>query len=130
MNALAHTKRPWYQAIGLALLSPFLEKNPAKALAIDAPFVFSKTSILLALFAAAMLRQIWKAGIAGWPDAIFCVFLVIGIPLCEALTRVSPDKVLELGKVLLGRFGVGGTRQIGSVFDPREPSIHDDHTVD
>lgn len=128
MNRASSRRHP-LKALCLALLSPFLEKNPVKLLAVDAPIVFSKTSILLALFGAVMLRQIWKAGIAGWPDSLLCIAIVIGFPLCEALGKVSPEAVIELGKVLLGRFGIGDTRTIGSVYSV-EPSMHDDHTRD
>ena len=78
----------------MALITPLLEKNPAKALATPAgAFVFSMSRLIVLAFAAAMLRQVWHAGVAGWPDATLAIAIVLALPLLGALDRASPEQV-------------------------------------
>ena len=113
----------------LALVTPLLEKNPVKALAADTAIVFSMTRLIWLAFAIACLRQITAAGIAGWPEATLAIAIVLAPPLLSALERVEPRDVLSFGQVLLGRFGLGEARRLGSVY-AEEPSPHDDHHND
>jgi hypothetical protein len=117
------------QVAGLALLTPLLEKNVLKTLALDIPVVFSMSRVIVLAFALAMLRQIWRAGIAGWPDATLAIAIVLALPILAAIERASPADALELAKTLLGRFGVGAVRPAGSVY-ATEPSKYDDHRAD
>jgi hypothetical protein len=115
----------------LALLTPLLEKNVVKTLAFDAPFVFSMSRVIVLAFAIGELRQIWRAGIAGWPEATLAIAIVLALPLLGALERARPSEVLELAKTLISRFGIGGVRPMASVYAPkREPSKFDDHRED
>ncbi len=113
----------------VATVTPLLEKNPLKTLTIDAPIVFSMARLIVLAFALAMLHQIWRAGVAGWPDATLAIAIVLAIPVLGALDRVEARDVLALAGTLLGRFGQGATRAIGSVY-PVEPSKYDDHRKD
>ena len=110
------------RTILLALVTPLLEKNVVKTLAFDAPFVFSMSRVIVLAFAIGELRQMWRAGIAGWPEATLAIAIVLALPLLGALERARPSEVLELAKTLLSRFGVGGVS--------REPSKFDDHRED
>jgi hypothetical protein len=67
--------------IGLTVLSPFLEKNPLKTFMLDVPVVFSMSRLIVLAFAIALLRQIWRAGIAGWPDATLSIAIVVALPV-------------------------------------------------
>ena len=108
-------------AVLMAIITPLLEKNPAKALTSPGgAFVFSMSRIIVLAFAAAMLRQVWHTGVGGWPDATLSIAIVLALPLLGALDRVSPEQVLAFGGALIGRFGVGEAR-IG------EPSRWDNH---
>ena len=108
-------------AVLMSLITPLLEKNPAKALATPgSAFVFSMSRVIVLAFAAAMLRQVWNAGVAGWPDATLAIAIVLALPLLGALDRATPEQVLALGNALIGRFGIGEAR-IG------EPSRYDNH---
>lgn len=134
----------WLRSMVVALLSPLHEKNPAKTDAVDAPVVFSMSRVVVLAFAWAMLYQIRHAGIVGWPEATLCIFIVIALPLLAALERVSPAAVLDFGRAVLERVGVGEARTVGvanganSVYagEPapplpsREPSKFDDHRED
>ncbi|MDB4877507.1 MAG: hypothetical protein JWM41_3953 [Gemmatimonadetes bacterium] len=113
----------WLRAIALAALTPLLEKNVIKTLAVDVPLVFSMGRVIVLAFALCMLRQIWRAGIAGWPEATLSIAIVLALPVLGALERVTPDRVVDLASALVGRFGVGSTRS-------REPSKFDDHRAD
>jgi hypothetical protein len=113
----------------LAALTPLVEKNALKTVSVDVPFVFSMSRSIVLAFACAMLRQIWHAGIAGWPDATLAIAIVLALPLLAALEAVPSSQVVDFGKLLLERFGVGATRTIGSVYS-REPSKFDDHRHD
>ena len=115
----------------LALVTPLLEKNVVKTLAFDAPFVFSMSRVIVLAFAIGELRQMWRAGIAGWPEATLAIAIVLALPLLGALEQMRPTEVLELAKTLVSRFGVGGVRPMASVYAPaREPSKFDDHMED
>jgi len=115
----------------LALVTPLLEKNMVKTLALDAPVVFSMSRVIVLSFAIGELRQMWRAGIAGWPEATLAIAIVLALPLLSALERVRPTDALDLAKALISRFGVGGVRNAASVYAPsREPSKFDDHRED
>ena len=108
----------------MAIITPLLEKNPAKALATPASaFVFSMSRLIVLAFAAAMLRQVWHTGVGGWPDATLSIAIVLALPLLGALDRVSPEQVVALGGALIGRFGIGDVR----LPDFGEPSRFDNH---
>jgi len=124
MTLLKHLR-----AIALAALTPLLEKNVMKTWTLDTPVVFSMSRVIVLAFAIAVLRQIWKAGIAGWPDATLSIAVVLALPIVGAMDRMKPADVMELAKTLMTRFGVGDVRKMASVFD-REPSKFDDHRND
>jgi hypothetical protein len=111
----------------MALITPLLEKNPAKALATPGgAFVFSMSRLIVLAFAAAILRQIWQIGVSGWPDATLAIAIVLALPLLGALDRASPEQVLALGGALIGRFGIGEARLAGWN-DNGEPNRFDNH---
>jgi hypothetical protein len=118
----------------LAIVTPLLEKNPAKTfVAAGVPLVFSMARLVVLAFASVMLRQIWRAGVAGWPDATLAIAVVLSLPIFGALDRVRPEQVIALGTTLLSRFGIGDVRRIGSVYANAfrsEPSPFDDHRRD
>ncbi len=120
------------RATALALLTPLLEKNVVKTIGLDVPLVFSMSRLVVLAFASGMLRQIWKAGVAGWPEATLAMAIVLALPVLGAIERVAPEQVLELVKVLIGRFGIGDGRTIAGVYplEEREPSRYDDHRRD
>ena len=114
-------------AVLMAIITPLLEKNPAKALATPgSAFVFSMSRLIVLAFAGAMLRQVWYTGVNGWPDATLSIAIVLALPLLGALDRASPEQVLALGSALIGRFGVGDVRLAGAKYDG-EPSHYDNH---
>jgi len=114
-------------AVLMAVITPLLEKNPAKALAtVGSAFVFSMSRLIVLAFATAMLRQLWQTGVAGWPDATLCIAIVLALPLLGALDRVSPEQVLALGGALIGRFGIGEAR-LPSWNYTGEPTRFDNH---
>jgi len=104
----------------LAALSPLLEKNAVKTLPLDVPVVFSMSRVIVIAFAVAMLRQIWNAGIAGWPDATLAIAIVLALPILSAFERVKPSDILELANTLVSRFGIGATC-LTSLFFSRRP---------
>jgi hypothetical protein len=113
----------------LAIATPLLEKNAFKTAAsrsFDVPMVFSMARLIVLAFAVAMLRQVWNAGIAGWPEATLSIAIVLALPILGALERARPDETLAFAKALVERFGEGATRQIGGLF-ALEPSKFDDH---
>lgn len=120
----------WIRALVGIVVSAITEKNPAKVLASTTPVVLSATRIIIVAFAIAMLRQIWKAGIAGWPEAWVTIACMLALPLIAALEALGPKVTIEVFEKLLDRFGTGAARTITSVYDPREPSLHDDHRDD
>jgi hypothetical protein len=113
----------------LAVVTPLLEKNLVKTLSLDVPVVFSMSRVIVLAFAIGELRQIWRAGVAGWPEATLAIAIVLALPLLGALERARPAEVLELAKTLISRFGIGAARQMASVYS-REPSKFDDHRED
>ena len=152
MNALL-----FLRGVLLAALTPLLEKNIIKRFAVDVPLVFSMGRVIVLAFAAGMLRQIWHAGIGGWPEATLSMAIVLALPVFSALDRVAPERVVELAQSMIARFGIGAaeiramdvgpasgvatTRStMGSVLQPRrthahrtdfcEPSKFDDHRGD
>lgn len=115
-----------------AVITPLLEKNVVKTLATGAPVVFSMRRLIVLGFAVAMLRQVWHAGVAGWPDATLAITVVLALPILGALEHVKPEEVVGLAKVLVERFGIGATRPRTTDDGPRtrEPSKFDDHRSD
>ncbi len=122
--------RPSLRQVLFALLTPLLEKNVIKTLSLEVPVVFSMSRVIVLAFAIGELRQIWLAGIAGWPDATLAIAIVLALPMLGALERVRPTEVVELAKTLVSRFGEGGIRGLRSVYAEREPSKFDDHRDD
>jgi peptidoglycan/LPS O-acetylase OafA/YrhL len=122
------------RVVVLAALTPLLEKNVLKTFALDVPVVFSMSRLIVLAFAVGMLRQLWRAGIAGWPEATLAMAIVLALPMLAALERARPVDVLALAKALVNRFGTGAVRSVGSVYRaPRgggEPSKYDDHRDD
>lgn len=114
----------------LAALSPLHEKNALKTVAVRAPMVLSMSRLIVLAFAVVTLRQLWRVGVAGWPDATLAVTVVLAIPIVGALERVSPEQVTEVARALVGRLGAGEGRRIGSVYSSQEPSKYDDHRQD
>jgi hypothetical protein len=114
------------------VVTPLLEKNAIKTLSFETPVVFSMSRVIVLAFAVGELRQVWRAGIAGWPEATLAIAIVLALPLLGALERVRPTDVLELAKTLVTRFGEGAVRRVRSVYagDAREPSKYDDHRDD
>ena len=125
------TWRRTARGVALAIVTPLLEKNVLKTISLDIPVIFSMSRVILLAFACAMLRQIWRAGIAGWPEASLSIAVVLALPILGALDKVKPTDVLELAKVMLSRFGEGGVRRTASVYAAdAEPSKYDDHRSD
>ena len=114
----------------LAALTPLHEKNALKTVAVRAPMVLSMSRLIVLAFTVVVLRQLWRVGVAGWPDATLAVTVVLALPIVGALERVSPEQVTEVARALVGRLGVGEGRRIGSAFASREPSKYDDHRQD
>jgi hypothetical protein len=120
------------RALVVAFATPLLEKNPTKTLSVwgrRVPFVFSMARLIVLAFAVAMLHQAWRAGIAGWPEATLSMAIVLALPVLGALERVRPADTVALARSLLGRFGTGSGRQVGSLFG-HPPSKYDDHRDD
>lgn len=118
--SLAATAR----ALLLAALSPLLEKNVVKTLALDLPAVFSMSRVIVLAFAVATLRQLWHAPARGWPEATLAITVVLALPILGALERVDPAQVVALAQALVGRVG------LGAVAPSTEPSKYDDHRAD
>ena len=85
--------------------------------------------VIVLAFAVGLLRQIWRAGVAGWPDATLSIAIVLALPLLGALERVKPGETIELARTLFRRIGIGDVRHVASVFG-EEPSKFDDHRDD
>ena len=120
-------QREWshvIRAVALAAITPLLEKNVTKTLAMDVPIVFSMSRVVVLAFAVGMVRQLWHAGIAGWPDATLAIAVVLALPTLGALERVTPERIVDLTTAVVGRFGVGDARTIAGAHtgDVREPS--------
>jgi hypothetical protein len=119
-------------AVVLALVTPLLEKNPSKTATFSlcrVPMVLSMARVIVLLFAVAMLRQVERVGVAGWPEATLCIAIVLALPLLNALDRVSAEDTITVAKELFGRFGVGAARSLRSVYGT-EPVKLDDHRED
>jgi hypothetical protein len=111
------------RAGALALVTPLMEKNPAKTFAAGVPFVFSMSRAIVLAFAIGALRQMCQGGVRGWPEATLAIAIVLALPLLGALDRVRPSEVLQLTRALFGRFGIGAVSM-------QEPSKFDDHRED
>jgi len=120
------------RTVALAAITPLLEKNAIKTYALHVPLVFSMSRIVVLAFAIGMVRQLWKAGIAGWPEATVTMTIVLALPLLGALERSTPEKTLELVKTLFEQVGLGESRRAVSLFTarPQEPSRNDNHASD
>jgi hypothetical protein len=120
------------RAVALAALTPLLEKNVIKTIALDVPVVFSMSRLVVLTFAVAMLRQLWRVGAAGWPDATLAIAIVLALPLLGALERVDAGDVVALARVLVRRFGVGDVPRtaVPDAHPSSEPSKYDDHRSD
>jgi peptidoglycan/LPS O-acetylase OafA/YrhL len=131
MSGKTSQHRSRLSVIALSALTPLLEKNVVKTVALDLPVVFSMSRLIVLAFAAGMLRQLWRAGVAGWPEATLAIAIVLALPILSALEHATPTQVLDLARALIDRLGVGGVRQVASVYDrSREPSKYDDHHQD
>jgi len=116
----------------LIVTTPLVEKNPAKVLAVRAPVVLSMARVVVLAFAAAMLHQVWQAGVAGWPESTLAIAIVLALPIVNALDRVSPSDMLALAQTVINRFGEGAVRVTGSIYPVPsvDPSKYDDHRSD
>lgn len=117
------------RTVALAAVTPLLEKNVIKTLSLEIPVVFSMSRVIVLAFASAMLRQIWSAGVAGWPEATLAIAIVLAMPMLGAIERVKPADALQLARALIGRFGLGGVRRVANAY-AQEPSKFDDHRHD
>ena len=120
------------RVVAVAAITPLLEKNAIKTLAVGVPVVFSMSRIVVLAFAAGMVRQLWKVGISSWPEATLAMTIVLALPMLGALERAAPEQTFDVLKTLIGRFGVGEQRAALSLFrsDLREPSRYDNHWSD
>jgi hypothetical protein len=118
------------RTVALSLVTPLLEKNVLKTMMVDLPVVFSMSRLIVVGFAIAMIRQIWLAGISGWPDATLAVAVVLALPIVGALDRAKPQDVLTVANALVARFGVGANRALGSIYHVGDPSKFADHRDD
>lgn len=109
---------PLVKSLGAAALTPVLEKNIVKTLAMDSPLVVSMSRLIAMAFAAVMLREFWRTGIDGWPDATVGIATVLALPVMNALQRAKPEDIAALSRLLL-------TRLRGA-----DPSKFDDHRPD
>ena len=57
--------------------------------------------VIVLAFAIGELRQMWRAGIAGWPEATLAIAIVLALPLLGAIERARPADVMELAKTLV-----------------------------
>jgi hypothetical protein len=109
---------PLLKSLGVAALTPVLEKNVVKTLAMDSPLVVSMSRLIAMVFAAVVLREYWQTGIDGWPDATVGIATVIALPMMNAIERAKPDDVMAITRLLLARMR------------GPEPSKLDDHRID
>lgn len=118
--------------VALAAITPLLEKNAIKTLALGVPLVFSMSRIVVLAFAAGMVRQLWKVGIVSWPEATLAMTIVLALPMLGALERAAPEQALDVLKTLIGRFGVGDQRAALRLLRPdsQDPSPYDNHWSD
>ena len=121
-----------WRAIGLAMATMFVEKNPFKRLGLNVPVVVSSMRVTLMLFTAADLHRLWTIPVIGWPDAALAIAIVLAHPLVRALERAKPETTVDLMKALFDRFGVGDVARVAArcARGSREPSKYDDHRHD
>jgi hypothetical protein len=133
MERLAAKVLKTVRVLVLAIATPLLEKNASKTAAarsLNVPVVFSMARVIVLAFAISMVRQGWRVGIVGWPEATLSIAIVLAIPILGALQRVKPAEAVTLARELLARFGRGERRHgIESVLSG-EPSKHDDQRED
>lgn len=117
------------RSVALAVVTPLLEKNVLKTISLDVPVVFSMSRVVVLAFAVGMLRHIWRAGIAGWPEAALAIAVVLAMPVLGALERAAPVQVVELTKALISQYAAGGVWNAANVHSAsaRKPSQLDDH---
>ena len=106
------------RTVGTTALTPVLEKNVVKTMAIDSKLVLSMSRLIAVAFAVVTLKEFWHAGIEGWPDATLGIAVVLALPVMNAIGRANPDEVVALTRVLIARMGT------------REPGKLDDHRYD
>jgi hypothetical protein len=106
------------RTVGTTALTPVLEKNVIKTVASSSGLVVSMSRLIALAFAVVMLKEFWRSGIVGWPDATLGIATVLAIPIMSALERANPDEVLAVTRLLLAR--ASGA----------EPSKFDDHGAD
>ena len=108
------------KSVGATVLTPVLEKNVVKTLAMDSKLVVSMSRLIVMAFAVVMLKEFWHSGINGWPDAALGIATVLALPIMSSLEHANPDEVLALTRVILAKFGGASA----------EPSKFDDHRTD
>jgi hypothetical protein len=91
--------------VALAALTPLLEKNVLKTVALDTPVVFSMSRVIVLAFAVGMLKHIWHAGVAGWPDAMLAIAVVLALPILGALERLDSQQVVDFAASLARHLG-------------------------
>lgn len=121
--------RGTWRTVGLALLTMIVEKNRFKRLGLNVPVVVSSMRVTIMAFTVVDLHRLWTIPVIGWPDATLAIANVLSLPLVRALERMEPEATVEVGKELLGRFGVGDVGHVVELHD-REPSKYDDHRQD
>ena len=107
--------------MSVTALTPVLEKNVVKTIGHDSPLVVSMSRLIAMAFAAVMLREFWRSGIDGWPDAALGIATVLALPVMSNLERANPDEVLAVTRLMLSRLGAN---------QRAEPSKFDDHRPD
>jgi hypothetical protein len=106
------------KAIGTTALTPVLEKNVVKTMAMDSTWVLSMSRLIAVAFAIVTLKEFWNVGIDGWPEATLGIAVVLALPIMNAIGRANPDEVVALTRVLIARMGT------------TEPNKLDDHRND
>lgn len=92
-------------SVGKTAITPVLEKDGLRTLALDSTLVVSMSRLIVVAFAGVMLREFWHTGIDGWPDATLGIATVLALPLMNAMSRANPEEVLALMRILLARMG-------------------------
>ena len=123
------------RAVAIALITPILEKNPAKTASFTTaavPLVVSMSRVIVLCFAWRMQWQIERTGVAGWPEATLCMVIVLTLPLLSALERVKAADTIAIVTTLLGRVGVGTPRTVATLatLPGESPNKYDDHRED
>lgn len=109
---IAHLPK-YLRRVSIMFLSPLAEKNPTKALAVDAPLVLSFRRVALAALIVAAIRQHWKVGYAGWPEVTYATVLVVVVLFLGAFEKASTDQAVGVLNHLVDRFGLGQGRGAG-----------------